>query len=167
MEPTDRRLRPPAAPVDTADSVDAAALRDAAEILARARADETAADEARVRYRGQLMRPLEPDPSIAPLLAPGEVVLAVRRLAILDRREPAIGTGAPAGLAGDLYLTSRRLVLAGRHALSFDLGEIEEVMLAGERLLLVLGDGNGASLYVDRPRLLRVELAAARAMARA
>ena len=167
MEPTDRRLRPPAAHDHAADTTDAAALRDAAEILARAQADEAAADEARTRYRGQAMTSLDPDVRIAPLLAPGETVLAMRHSAMVDRRQPATGAGALAGLGGDLYLTSRRLVLVGRHTLSFDLDEIEEVMLAGERLLLVLRDGRGASLDVDRPRLLRVELAVARATARA
>ncbi len=170
VEPTDRHLSPPTAPDHSAAATgaeDAAALRDAAEILARTQADEAAADEARARYRTEAMPTLSPDARITPLLLPGEVVLAVRRSAMLERRQPAAGSGVPAGLAGDLYLTSRRLVLVGRHTLAFDLEEIEEAMLAGERVLLVLRDGKGASLDVDRPRLLRVELAVARAMARA
>ena len=85
---------------------------------------------------------------------------------MLDRRQPVLGSDVPCGLAGDLYVTSRRLVLVGRYTLSFDLADIEEAMLSGERLLFVLRDGQGASLDVDRPRLLRVELAAARAAAR-
>jgi hypothetical protein len=90
----------------------------------------------------------------------------VRRAALLDRRQPQAGSDAPSGLAGDLYLTSRRLVLVGRLTLSFELDEIEEAMLAGERLLLVLRDGQGASVAVAQPRLLRVEIAAARAAVR-
>jgi hypothetical protein len=39
-------------------------------------------------------------------------------------------------------------------------------MLSGERLLLVLRDGRGASIDVSQPRLLRVEIAAARASGR-
>ena len=112
------------------------------------------------------MEALEPDARVAPLLTPDEHVLAVRRSVMLDRRQPQAGSDAPSGLAGDLYVTSRRLVLVGRLTLSFDLDEIEEAMLSGERLLLVLRDGQGASLAVAQPRLLRVEIAAARASAR-
>lgn len=150
---------PARAPSDTAG---APALRDAAEILARAQADETAADVARERYRTQPMAALDPDARIGPLLAPGECVLAVRRSAMVDRREPVLGSDEPSGLAGDLYLTSQRLVLVGRHTLAFDLDEIEEAMLSGDQLLLVLRGGQGAALGVAQPRLLRVEIAAAR-----
>lgn len=150
---------------DTAGADGAPALRDATQILARAQADEAAADEARERYRTQPHAMLEPDARIAPLLAAGEHVVAVRRSALLDRREPAVGSDVPTGLAGDLYLTSRRLVLVGRLTLSFHLDEIEEAMLSGERLLLVMPGGQGASLDVAQPRLLRVEIAAARVAA--
>ena len=150
---------------DSAGADGAPALRDAAQILARAQADEAAADEARERYRTRAMPALEPDGRIAPLLGPDEQVLAVRRFVMLDRREPAVGSDVPTGLAGDLYLTSQRLVLVGRRTQSFHLDEIEEVMLAGERLLIVMRDGEGVSLGVAQPRLLRVEIAAARVAA--
>ena len=39
-------------------------------------------------------------------------------------------------------------------------------MLSGGRLLLVLHDGAGMSLELERPLLLRVEIATARAAAR-
>jgi hypothetical protein len=145
---------------------DEPAIRGAAEIVARVEADEAAADEARERYRTQAMPALEPDTRISPLLASDECVVAVRRSAQLDRRQPMPGWDAPPGLAGDLYLTSRRLVLVGRQVLSFDLGEIAEVGVSGERLLLVMCGGKGVSLDVAQPRLLRVEVAAARAFAR-
>ena len=86
--------------------------------------------------------------------------------AVLDRRQPVLGSDAPTGLTGDLYLTSRRLVLVGRYTLSFDLEAIEEAMLSGEQLLLVMRDGEGASLGVTQPRLMRVEIAATRLAAR-
>ena len=165
MHRFDRRT-PARDSLDTVDVDGAAALRDAAGILARAEADEAAADRARARYRRQAMAALVPDVHIAPLLTSDEQVLAVRRSALLDRRQPHAGSDAPGGLAGDLYLTSRRLVLVGRLTLSFDLDEIEEALLSGERLLLVLRGGQGASLAVAQPRLLRVEIAAARASAR-
>jgi hypothetical protein len=160
------RMSRPTPARGSSETAGAPALRDAAEILARAQADEAAADEARDRYRMQPMAALEPDARIEPLLCPGERVLAVRRSALLDRRQPVLGSEAPSGLAGDLYLTSRRLVLVGRHTLSIDLDEIEEAMLSGDQFLLVMRGGQGAALGVAQPRLLRVEIAAARASAR-
>jgi len=149
------------------DGPDAAALREAAEILARAQADEAAADRARASYRTRPMAALQPDEVIARLLTPGEQVVAIRRSAVLDRRQAIAGApGAASGLAGDLYLTSRQLVLVGRRSVSFDLEEIDEAMLSGDQLLLVMRDGQGASLGVAQPRLLRVQIAAARALAR-
>jgi len=145
---------------------DPPSVRDAAEILARAAADEAAADRARTCYRTRGMAPLDADARIGPLLAPDEAVVAVRHSAALDRRESGLRSGAPAALAGGLYLTSRRLVLVGRLTLSFGLDEIEDAVLSGERLLLVMRDGRGASLDVAQPRLFRVEIATARAFAR-
>jgi hypothetical protein len=142
-----------------------AALRDADEVLARTKADEVAADEARERYRTCAMATLEPDERIAPLLLPDERVVAVRRAALLERRQPEPGARTTTGLAGTLYVTSRRLVLVGRASLSFALGSIQEVILSGDRLLVVLRDGQGLTLDVAQPRLLRVELSAARSAA--
>jgi len=154
VERISARQTPGTAP--DASPADAPAIRDASAILARARADEAAADLARQAYRTQ---PL-------PSLGPGERVVAVRRSAQLDRRQPTPGWNAPPGLAGDLYLTTRRLVLVGRLTMSFDFEDIEEAGLSGERLLLVLRDGRGVSLDVEQPRLLRVQVATARALAR-
>ena len=158
----------PSVPGDDASALcDALALRDAADILARAAADEAAADAARERYRTGPLPTLAPDARVAPVLRPGERVVAVRRSALFDRRQPVLGSDIPTGLGGDLYLTTRRLILAGRLTLAFELDEIEDVMLSGERLLLVMKGGQGLSLDVGQPRLLRVEVAAARASARA
>lgn len=126
--------------------------------------DEAAAGMARRLYQLERMVPLRPDPAIASLLAPGEVVLAIRPCVGFERR-PASDAGACAG-RGDLYLTSARLILLGQRALVIGLGEIQEAMLSGDRLLLVLCDGAGLSLEVERPLLLRVEIATARAAAR-
>ena len=112
------------------------------------------------------MPALEPDARIAPLLAPDEHLFAVRRSVMLDRYPSRSGSDLPIGVGGDLYLTARRLVLLGRIALSFDLDEIEEVGLSGERLLLVMRNGSSVSLDVAEPRLLRVEIGSARAAAR-
>lgn len=152
------------APDDT--QADNPAIRDAAEIVARAAADEAAADWARDVYLTRAMTPMVPDDRIAPLLGPDEQILAVRRSVVLERRRPPPRSSGEASLAGDLYVTSRRLVLLGRLTLAIELDEIEDAVVSGERILLVMGDGRGAALDVDRPRQLRVEIATARAFAR-
>jgi hypothetical protein len=144
----------------------AASLADAAVIAQRAAADQAAADEARVRFRREGLPVLAPDERIAPLLDPDECLVAIRHAALLDRREPSPGTRFTPGVAGDLYVTSRRLVLIGRLTLSVELEAIEDAVLSGERLLLVLHEGHGVALQVAQPRLLWVEIAAARASAR-
>jgi hypothetical protein len=144
----------------------ASALADATEILARAAADEAAAVEAHARFRREGAPTLPPDERIAPLLEPGEHVVAVRHAVLLDRREPSPGARFTPGVAGALYVTSRRLMLVGRLTLPFALDAIEDAVVTGERLLLVLRDGHGVALQVAQPRLLWVEIAAARGPAR-
>jgi hypothetical protein len=133
------------------------ALRDAAAAAARAAADEADADEARVRFLEDPLPVIEPDEQIAPHLAPGEVVHGLRPRAIL--RAP--GNDRALGYGGTLYLTSRRLVHLGQVMVNVQLTDIVETSLAAERLLLTLRDGEGLSLDLDRPRLFRVEIAAA------
>ena len=65
------------------------------------------------------------------------------------------------GYGGTLYLTSQRLVHLGQVVVSVQLTDIEETSLAGELLLLSLREGEGISLDLDRPRVLRAEIAAA------
>jgi hypothetical protein len=166
MDDSGRRGTRPAPGQASSPRVGDPAVRDANEILARALADEAMAAEARSRYMVTTMRPLAPDERVARHLRADEVVLAVRRSALIERREPT-SDAQPRGPAGDLYLTSRRLMLLGRVSLSFELSALQEAALAGDRLLLVMTDGSAAALHVDRPRLLRVEIAAARAAVRA
>ncbi len=144
-----------------------AALADAGDIVERAAADQAAADEARLRFRRDGLPTLQPDKRIAPLLEPGERLVAVRHDALLDRREPAPGERVAPGVAGELYVTSRRLVLVGRLAITVPLDAIADVVVSGGRLLLVLRDGHGVALQVAGPRLLWAEIAAARASAKA
>ncbi|HET7686176.1 MAG TPA: hypothetical protein VFM19_07235, partial [Candidatus Limnocylindria bacterium] len=70
------------------------------------------------------------------------------------------------GYGGTLYLTGTHLVLAGQVTMSIPLGDITETALAGERLLLTLRNGEGLTLDVGQPRLLRAELAAVRHLSR-
>lgn len=130
------------------------ALRDAAALADRAAADEAEATRARERFRIGPIPPIDADEAVRPHLAQGELVHALRNRAIL--RAP--GGDAALGYGGDLYLTSRRLIHLGQVVMSVQLTDIVETSLAGERLLLTLRDGEGLSLDVDRPRLLRAEM---------
>jgi hypothetical protein len=151
----------------SASSEAAAAPAGAAGSLQPSAADQAAADEARVRFRRGEMPALTPDDRIRPLLDRGERLLALRHHALLDRREPSPGGRLTTGVAWGLYLTSRRLVLAGRPTLSVELETIEDAVLSGERVLLVLRDGHGVALESEQPRLLLAEIASARAAVRA
>ena len=74
---------------------------------------------------------------------------------------------APCRWAESLYLTSERLVHVGQERHEVPLEKIAETAVALERLLLLdLNDGSDLAIEVDQPRLLRVQLAAARANAR-
>ena len=75
------------------------------------------------------------------------------------------GNTVPVG--GTLYLTSDRLVHLGQERHEVELGDIEETAVALERLLLLdMTDGSDMAIEIDQPRLLRVQLAAARVNAR-
>jgi hypothetical protein len=132
------------------------ALRDAEAAAARAADDEEAAAAARDRFRIAPIPAIEADDEVRPHLEQDERVHALRRHAIL--RAPG-GDGA-LGYGGTLYLTSRRLVHLGQVVMSVSLTEIVESSLAGERLLITLRNGEGLTLDVDGPRLLRAEMAA-------
>ena len=132
------------------------ALRDAMTAAHRAEADEAAARLARDSFLVMPVPDIEPDDNVAPHLHEGELVHALRRHAILK----APGGDAALGYGGTLYLTSRRLVHLGQVVMTVRLTDVVESSLAGERLLLTLRDGEGLALELDRPRLLRAEMAA-------
>jgi hypothetical protein len=127
-------------------------------------ADERAATDARRRYQSGPMASLAPDAVIAEHLAPGEQVLAVRPCVGFEQR-PGSAAGTIGGRAV-LYLTNRRIILYSAPLIEIDLDDIQEVLVASGRLLLVLGDGAGVVIETELPRLLRVEIAAARSAAR-
>lgn len=142
---------------------DEPALRDAEAILARTTADEREAERARARIRETGLPSMPVDDEIAPNLRPGEGLVEVRQAATVGRHGPS---EAVETFAGRLYVTTARLILLGRAALHVELSEIDELALAGERLLVTLRDGTGLAIDAGAPRLLRVQLAAARAAAR-
>jgi len=146
---------------------DATSVRDAQRIAERIARDETLADEARDRYRTDGLPELEPS-ALLGMLNPGERLHAVHRMAMLE-----VGwrgaTGADPNLphGGTLYVTSQRLVHRGTEDGTWSFGEIDEMAVALERLLLVrMRDGSDLAIEVDQPRLLRVQLAAALAASR-
>jgi hypothetical protein len=132
------------------------ALRDASATADRIADDERQAAIARERLRDHALDAIEPDGVVTTHLESGEVVHSSRRSAIL---------GAPGerglGYGGSLYLTSRRLLHIGQVTMAVRLGDITETAVAGERLLVLLANAEGLSFDIDRPRLLRAELAAA------
>jgi len=91
-----------------------------------ASADEASADAARRRLRAHGIVPIEPDDRIRVILAPGELVAAVRRSVSLERRKER--TEPESRMAGDLYITTRRLVYLGRARVEYPLAEIQDAV---------------------------------------
>jgi hypothetical protein len=135
-----------------------AGIRDAEDILERAREDEREAFEARVLYRTEGLPAIEPDAAIEEHIRAGETVVSVRPSSVISRHQHGDATDDH---AGRLYLTTQRLVLLGHSDVEVELDQIDELALAGERLLVTLTDRTGLSIDADRPRLLRVQIAAA------
>lgn len=136
-------------------------MRDAQAVATRISADEAAADAERARLTGQPLPTMEEGAEPSMQLHPDELLHAIRRAAMLDDGHTKPPTG------GTLYLTSRRLLHAGSALREVDLADITDAGVALERLLLLdLTDGSELAIEVDQPRLLRVQLAAARAAAR-
>lgn len=153
-------------PLPVPAGVEGAALRDAESIAARIGEDETAADEARQAYQAGGLPVIEPEVSAEAILQPDEILHAVHASALLEEASLFDDAGLPRG--GTLYLTSERLIHAAAESTELPLAEIDEMAVALERLLLIRRrDGTDLAVEVDQPRLLRVQLAAAIAAARA
>ncbi|MEI7743591.1 MAG: hypothetical protein WCK58_07560 [Chloroflexota bacterium] len=124
-----------------------------------------AGDEAAARIRRDTLRemgviPIEPDARIAVLLAADEQVVTVRREVTLERRLAWQGRGA--GLRGDLYVTTRRLVHLGDVAVEYGLADVHEAVIAPGALRLIVGRSQGVEICTVDPRVLRVEIGAVR-----
>jgi hypothetical protein len=138
------------------------ALRDARRISDRVAADEMAADEARRRHRIEGLPVLTTGESGTPVLRSGEVLHASRAHGLLEIADGEVPRD------GAVYLTSDRLLhVAAAQATEWRLADLDEMLVALERLLLIrLRDGSDITLEIDHPRLFRVELAAAVVAAR-
>jgi hypothetical protein len=145
-------------------SLDDLALVERTALLARAERDEQAAHDARERYRTTPMQSIPVDAELAAHLEPGEQLLATRSTSLLDC-VPSDPLDCPPS-SGPMHLTDRRLLQIGPDRTTIELSLIEELSLAGERLLLSLGDGRGFVIELPRPRLFRVEVATALRAAR-
>jgi hypothetical protein len=141
------------------------AVRDAEAILERVAKDENDAIVARARYWAFGLPTVEPDTHIAGHLDVDERLVAMRPTATVERVGARDGRHSPP-MSGRLYVTTRRLLMIGRPGLTIDLEEVEELGVAGERLLVSLGDGGGLTIDAARPRHLRVLIGAARAALR-
>ena len=134
------------------------AASDAAALVLRAEEDERAANEVRDLAQHEPIRPL-PTPEDPRLVAAleGEELFAIRTSAILNA-----GRGDVPGYGGTLCVTSTRLLLVGQVTIALRLADLQETALAGGRLLITLRDGEGVTLDVGQPRLLRAQIAAVR-----
>jgi hypothetical protein len=141
---------------------DHVALRDAAEIAERVREDEAAADEARARYVVEPLGPIDVFPALAPYLQTGELLLIVRPKVLIEL--PFEGAGENRRLRGDLCITDRRLLIVDDGMVeAVDLAAIVEIGVVGDRTLqLSVSTGRGIAIDLDRPRLFRVQVQAAR-----
>jgi hypothetical protein len=164
---TDRGRAPLDHPSDAAlTTAEGPAVRDAESIRARISADEAAADAARDLFAANGVPAIEPDTGFARVARSGEKLHTIRYNAILERA-PTDDT-APKLRGGTLFLTPTRLLHVGKKTTEVLLAEIDEMVVALERLVLIrLRDGSDMAVEVDQPRLLRVQIAAAIAAARA
>ena len=138
---------------------DAIAVRDADAIVDRATQDERAALELRGRLRTEPLTTIAPDAHVSELLDTGERVIALRD-AVVVKHHPAAAAGPPRVVR--LYVTTARLILVDETPWTIPLDQIDELSLSGEQILITLVNGEGICLDAGPPRLLRVQIAAAR-----
>jgi hypothetical protein len=122
--------------------------------------DEALAAAARSHYRSNGFGVLEIDQGMRSALGDDERLLAIRMTASIDHR-PRSGRSPR---SGQLVITTERLMMVEDVPVTlagFD--EIDDVTLATDRLFVALSSGAGFSIQSCHPRLLRVQLAEARA----
>jgi hypothetical protein len=122
--------------------------------------DEALAAEARARYRTDGISTIEPDGSIRSALWAGEKVLAFRPGASIEHLSQR--TAVP--VMGPLAVTTERLLfIDGAPMTLAALEELDDVTVSTDRLMVMLTSGSGFAISAPQPRLLRVQLAEARA----
>ena len=122
--------------------------------------DEALAEAARVRYRTDGIARIEPDNGMRSTLGREEHLLALRDTASIVRRPH--GDSLP--LSGRLAITTERLLMVDSSPTTIaSLEELDDVTLVADRLLVSLTSETGFTIETSHPRLLRVQLAAARA----
>ena len=122
--------------------------------------DEALAAAARVRYRTDGLASIEPDGDMRSALDADEQLLAVRETVSIDHR-PIDGSPLT---SGRLAITTKRLMVVDERALTLaSFEELDDVMVVRDRLVVTLRDGSGFTVTAVQPRLLRVQLAEARA----
>lgn len=126
--------------------------------------DERAAREVRRRVETFGLETIATDELVAPLLGRGEAVVAVRHDAIAD---PLTGGRSPVSRTtrtGTLYVTTTRVLhISCGAVLDLLLDAMEDAAIVGDRVLLLRRDGRGMVVRVEDPRLLRTQIALARA----
>lgn len=125
--------------------------------------DEALAGAERVRYRTDGIVRIEPDHGIRSALGHDEGLLALRETASIVRRPH--GESSP--LSGRLAITTERLIMVDELSTTLaSLEDLDDVTLVADRLLVLLTSETGFTIQTTHPRLLRVQLAEARASRR-
>jgi hypothetical protein len=103
---------------------------------------------------------IEPDPAWRSALGRDERLLALREVASID----LLPAGGRSSVWGRLAITTERLIMiAGLPVTLATLEEFDDVTLVTDRLLVLLKSGVSFTIQASQPRLLRVQLAEARA----
>lgn len=103
--------------------------------------------------------PADADPRLAGVLEPGELLIDKRLQAVLTRVTDDRRSSDP--MPGALFLTDRRLLhLDGQNA-SINLAEIEELAIAGDRLLVTLAGLHGVIVDIESAAEFRAAISAA------
>ena len=122
--------------------------------------DEALATAARARYRTDGIVGITADHLVSAQLVRDEQLLAVRHSVSVER----LSDGAQAPVLGPLAITTERLLMLDPEPVTLaSLDELDDVTLVTDRLLVMLTSGAGFTISAPQPKLLRVELAAARA----
>ncbi len=122
--------------------------------------DEALARAARRRYRTYGIASIEPGHGMRLALMGDEQLVAVRAEASIQDDPKA--SSSP--LHGWLAITTKRMMIIAGHPVTVaSLDELDDVTLTTDRLLVTLKTGSGFAVKACHPRLLRVQLAEARA----